>query len=256
MKKKSLPDKISPLTHVAIIPDGNGRWAKQHGLPRNLGHKQGVDNVGNIVDCARELGIKYITFYAFSAENWDRPQEEVEALMKMLEHFLKTHLRKLHKNQISLRAIGRTDELPPKLGELLENAIEATAHYQDRILVFALNYGARSEVIDAVKAYSRAVLDGIKDPDYLNWEEFAHYLYTDDIPDPDLIIRTSGETRLSNFLLLQGAYSEFFFSPKLWPEFSKEDFKKAIESFKKRDRRFGRTGEQIRMNPAEPILNR
>ncbi len=256
MKKIFPPDSIPTLTHVAIIPDGNGRWAKQQGLRRNQGHQKGVENVGNIVQYARELGIKYLTFYAFSAENWDRPQDEVEALMTMLEHFLKTNLGKLHKYQFRLKAIGRINELPPKLCTLLNQAIEATSHHEDRTLIFALNYGARSEVIDAVKAYSRVVLDGSKIPDNLNWKEFAHYLYTDDIPDPDLIIRTSGETRLSNFLLLQGAYSEFFFSQKLWPDFSKEDFIKAIESFNKRERRFGKTGEQIRKTPAELILNR
>ena len=256
MKKKSPSDKDSTLTHVAIIPDGNGRWAKLQGLPRNEGHQKGVENVGHIVECARDLGIKYLTFYAFSAENWDRPQEEVEALMEMLELFLITHLEKLHKHQVSLKTIGRTDELPPKLCELLDQAIEATSHYQDWTLIFALNYGARTEVIDAVKAYTRAVLEGTINPEYLNWEAFARYLYTDGIPDPDLIIRTSGETRLSNFLLLQGAYSEFFFSSKLWPDFGKEDLINAIDSFKKRERRFGKTGEQIRKSPIEPILNR
>ena len=255
---KNIPptSNIPLLTHVAIIPDGNGRWAKQQGLHRNRGHQQGVENVRNIVQYARELGIKYLTFYAFSAENWDRPQGEVKALMKMLEKFLKMNLGKLHEHQIRLKAIGRIDELPAKLHALLYKAIEATSHYQDRTLIFALNYGARSKVIDAVKAYSQAVLEKTKNPNDLKWEEFSHYLYTDNIPDPDLIIRTSGETQLSNFLLLQGAYSEFFFSPKLWPEFNKEDFIKAINSFKKRERRFGKTGEQIRNDSAEPILNR
>ncbi len=256
MKKKIHADNIISPIHVAIIPDGNGRWAKQHGLPRIEGHRQGVENVRKIVGCARELGIRYLTFYAFSAENWDRPPEEVEALMKMLEHFLKTQVKELHKNQIALKVIGRAEDLPHRLCLLLNQAAEDTSQYNERTLIFALNYGARTEVVDAVKSYSRAVLAGTENPDFLQWDDFAGYLYTDGIPDPDLIIRTSGETRLSNFLLLQGAYSEFYFSRKLWPEFDKKDLIEAIESFKKRERRFGKTGEQIRQSPTEPILNR
>ena len=243
-------------THVAIIMDGNGRWAQKRGLPRNEGHRQGVENVRRIVRCAGESGIHYLTVYAFSVENWNRPEEEVGLLMELLEHFLASQVEELHKNNIRLKVIGRIGELPGRVQRILQETVQATAHYNNWTFVLALNYGARTEIVDAVKAYARAQIEGRVDPDTLDWKEFSRYLYTHDIPDPDLIIRTSGESRLSNFLLLQGAYSEFYFTPKFWPEFGPEDFYDAIECYKQRERRFGKTGEQVRRSHSEPILNR
>lgn len=242
--------------HVAIIMDGNGRWAKQRGLPRNEGHRQGVENVREIVRCVGDLGIKYLTLFAFSAENWSRPQKEISALMSLLERFLKSQTRELLKQRIRLNVLGDIDVLPAKVRQSLKKATDLTADCEKWTLNLALNYGARTEVVDAVKTYAKAVLAGKESLENLDWEHFAGYLYTAGLPDPDLIIRTSGETRLSNFLLLQGAYSEFYFSPKLWPDFGPSDLIEAIKSYKKRERRFGKTGEQLRDTLIEPALNR
>ncbi len=236
--------------------DGNGRWAEQRGLPRNEGHRQGVENVREIVRSAGDLGIKYLTLFAFSAENWSRPQEEISALMSLLERFLKSQTQDLLKHRIRLNVLGDIDVLPAKVRQSLKKATDLTADCEKWTLNLALNYGARTEVVDAVKAYARAVLAGKELPDDLDWEHFAGYLYTADLPDPDLIIRTSGETRLSNFLLLQGAYSEFYFSPKFWPDFGPDDLIEAIKCYKKRERRFGKTGEQLRGTLTEPAFNR
>lgn len=231
--------------HVAIIMDGNGRWAKQRGLPRIEGHRRGVETVRSIIDAAKELGIRYLTLYAFSVENWRRPQEEVGALMSLLEYFLKRETATLVKNKVRLLTIGRTQDLPEVVRKQLLKAIEATAHFTDHTLVLALNYGARTEVIDAVRAYAAAVAAGQAKLNDSSWETFSRYLYTNDLPDPDLVIRTSGETRVSNFLLLQSAYAEFVFTPVLWPDFKKEDLAAAVATFGKRERRFGQTSEQI-----------
>ena len=245
-----------PPAHIAIIMDGNGRWAKRHGLPRNEGHRRGVEKVRRILTASFELGVKFLTAYAFSVENWNRPQGEVGMLMSLLGQFLKRQVGELHRNRVRLRVIGRIDELPKFVQGLLRETIEGTAHYQDRTFVLALNYGSRTEIVDAVKAYARALRAGRVDPETLEWNELRRYLYTGDIPDPDLIIRTSGESRLSNFLLLQGAYSEFYLSPKLWPDFGPEDLKDVIENFRQRERRFGKTGEQVRQSRSALILNR
>lgn len=226
--------------------DGNGRWAQQRGLPRNEGHRQGVENVKRILEGASKCGIKVLTLFAFSCENWRRPAEEVGALMRLLELYLRSQTKDLHKNRIRLRTIGRIDELPPVIRKLLRTTEEATKHYDNWTLVLALNYGTRTEVIDAMKLWHQAVQDGVLSPDELDWATVSRFLYTKDMPDPDLIIRTSGESRISNFLLLQGAYAEFYFTQKHWPDFSCEDLATACDWYRTRERRFGRTGEQVR----------
>ncbi len=241
--------------HVGIIMDGNGRWAQARGLPRYEGHRQGVENVRSIVRAASELGIHYLTLFAFSRENWKRPAEEVNALMQLLEMYVKNQLNELHQHHIRLLTIGRLEELPERIARLLREACAQTARYDHWTLVLALNYGARTEVLDAIGAWHRAVQTGKVDPAKLDWEQFSQFLYTADIPDPDLIIRTSGESRVSNFLLLQAAYAEFYFSNKYWPEFGPEDFREAILSYQKRERRFGLTGEQVRQGLGEDPLH-
>ena len=236
--------------HVAIIMDGNGRWARQRKLPRIEGHRRGVETVRAIINATRELGIRYLTLYAFSVENWNRPQEEVGALMGLLEYFLKRETKGLVKDRVRLLTIGRTHELPAAVRTQLEAAVKATAKFTDHTLVLALNYGARTEVVDAARAYSAAVAAGREKLNDGSWATFSRYLYTADIPDPDLIIRTSGETRVSNFLLLQGAYAEFVFSPVLWPDFTKADLVAACAEFARRERRYGLTSEQLKPVPA------
>ncbi|MSU69458.1 MAG: di-trans,poly-cis-decaprenylcistransferase [Opitutaceae bacterium] len=239
------PGPNLPL-HVAIIMDGNGRWARQRRLPRIEGHRRGVETVPTIIDAARELGIRYLTLYAFSVENWKRPPREVGALMGLLELFLKRETRTLVKNRVRLLAIGRTSALPAVVCTALEAAIKATAKFTERTLVLALNYGARTEVVDAARAYAAAVAVGREKLNDNSWETFCRYLYTADLPDPDLIIRTSGEARMSNFLLLQGAYAELVFSPVLWPDFTKADLAAACAEFARRERRYGLTSEQLK----------
>ena len=233
-------------THVGIIMDGNGRWAKQRGLPRLEGHRRGVETVRTIIDAARELGIRYLTLYAFSVENWKRPGEEVSSLMGLLEYFLKKETKTLVKNKVRLLTIGRTDELPEVVRVQLESARKATAEFRDHTLVLALNYGSRTEIVDAARAYAAAVASGKEKLNDSSWETFSRYLYTAGLPDPDLIIRTSGESRVSNFLLLQAAYAEFIFTPVLWPDFTKADLAAAVAEFGQRERRFGLTSEQLK----------
>lgn len=235
--------------HVAIIMDGNGRWACERGLPRIEGHRKGADSVKEIVRASADLKIRHLTLYAFSVENWRRPQDEIDGLMEMLERFLRDQTRELVKRKVRFRTIGRTDDLPASVRAQIKRTLEATASFHEWHLNLALNYGSRTEVVDAVQAYAKAVAAGLEDPAACNWESFSRYLYTADLPDPDLIIRTSGETRLSNFLLMQGAYSEIFFSPVLWPDFREEEFLRAIEHYTSRERRFGRTGEQLKQEP-------
>ncbi|HEY0969238.1 MAG TPA: isoprenyl transferase [Opitutaceae bacterium] len=235
--------------HVAIIMDGNGRWAQKRGLPRIEGHRRGVETVRAIIDAAKELGIHTLTLYAFSSENWKRPQDEVGALMGLLEYFLKKETATLIKNQIRLRTIGRTHELPEGVRAELERTVAATAHFTGSTLVLALNYGARTEVIDAARAYAAAVAAGKEKLNDESWATFSRYLYTNDIPDPDLVIRTSGETRVSNFLLMQAAYAEFVFTPVLWPDFTKADLASAVAAYAQRERRFGQTSAQVKPAP-------
>jgi undecaprenyl diphosphate synthase len=226
--------------------DGNGRWANRRGLPRDEGHRKGVENVEKIVEKAGEIGIRYLTLYAFSAENWKRPKSEVDALMRLLEFFLKKQRKQLLKNQIRLHTIGRIDQLPDSVFKKLNQVKEDTKHFEDNHLILALNYGSRNEVVDAVARYTQAVMSGAeKMENPPSWDAFSKYLDTAGIPDPELVIRTSGEHRISNFLLMQSAYSEFHFSPVCWPDFNPDLFEEALNDYQNRERRFGKTGQQI-----------
>ncbi len=244
----STPTSAVPQ-HVAIIMDGNGRWAKQRGLPRLEGHRRGVEAVRTVMYAARELGIRYITLYAFSVENWKRPQDEVGGLMGLLELYLKKELATFLKDGVRFRTIGRTDDMPAGVRRLLRETEEATKHFTQWHFTLALNYGARTEAVDAAKAYALAVREGREQPEAATWEKFARYLYTADMPDPDLLIRTSGELRISNFLLLQLAYAEMVFTPTLWPDFGKAELQAAVDEYAKRERRYGLTTEQIKAGP-------
>jgi len=226
--------------------DGNGRWAKQRGLPRIEGHRRGVETVRTATFAARDLGIKMLTLYAFSVENWKRPQDEVGALMGLLEYYLKKELETFVRDRVRLRTIGRTSDLPTGVQKLLRTTIEETKHFNDYTLVLALNYGSRMEVVDAARAYAAAVAAGTEKLNDSSWDTFSRYLFTAGLPDPDLIIRTSGETRVSNFLLLQGAYAEFVFLPVLWPDFTKAHLVAAIAEYSRRERRYGQTSEQVK----------
>ena len=231
--------------HVAIIMDGNGRWATQRGLPRIEGHRRGVETVRAVSRAARDLGVRMLTLYAFSVENWRRPADEIGALMGLLEHYLGRELDNFRREGIRLRTIGRTADLPAGVQARLREAEAATRDLDGYTLVLALNYGARTEVADAAQAYAAAVAAGREPAGEASWERFRRYLYTADLPDPDLVVRTSGETRLSNFLLLQAAYAEFHFTPVLWPDFSRADLEAAIADYQRRERRFGRTSAQV-----------
>jgi undecaprenyl diphosphate synthase len=244
------PAPIHVPHHVAIIMDGNGRWAKSRGLPRIEGHRRGVETVRTTTFAARDLGVKVLTLYAFSVENWKRPQDEVGALMGLLEYYLKKELETFVHDRVRLRTIGRTEEMPANIQKLLRTTMEETSHFNDYTLVLALNYGARTEVVDAARAYATAVAAGKEKLNDSSWETFSRYLSTADLPDPDLVIRTSGEMRVSNFLLLQAAYAEFVFTPVLWPDFTKADLAAAIAEFAKRERRFGLTSEQLKPTAA------
>ncbi len=232
--------------HVAIIMDGNGRWAKQRGLPRLEGHRRGVETVRTTTFAARDLGVKMLTLYAFSVENWKRPQDEVGGLMGLLEYYLKKELETFIRDRVRLRTIGRTEEMPSSIQKLLRTTMEETRHFNDYTLVLALNYGARTEMVDAARAYAAAVAAGKEKLNDGSWATFSRYLYTADMPDPDLVIRTSGEARMSNFLLMQAAYAEFVFTPVLWPDFTKADLAAAIADYNRRERRFGLTSEQLK----------
>ncbi len=240
------PAPTSVPHHVAIIMDGNGRWAKQRGLPRLEGHRRGVETVRTTTFAARDLGVKMLTLYAFSVENWKRPQDEVGGLMGLLEYYLKKEFETFIRDRVRLRTIGRTEEMPVSIQKLLRTTIEETRHFTDYTLVLALNYGARTEMVDAARAYAAAVAAGKEKLNDGSWATFSRYLYTADMPDPDLVIRTSGEARMSNFLLMQAAYAEFVFTPVLWPDFTKADLAAAIADYNRRERRFGLTSEQLK----------
>ena len=242
----SSPGPAKIPQHVAIIMDGNGRWAKSRGLPRLEGHRRGVETVRTVVDAAREIGIRYITLYAFSAENWRRPADEVSGLMGLLDFFLKRELDNLIKNRVRLLTIGRTEALPANVQRELSRVIEATKDFTQWTLVLALNYGSRTEVADAARAYAAAVQAGTEKLADASWDSFSRYLYTAQIPEPDLLIRTSGEQRVSNFLLLQCAYAEMVFTPVLWPDFGQADLQAAVDEYGRRERRYGLTTEQIK----------
>jgi undecaprenyl diphosphate synthase len=231
--------------HVAIIMDGNGRWARARGLPRIEGHRRGVKGVEKALKRARHHGVEVLTLFAFSVENWNRPSEEVDALMEMLQQFLREQRKVLLDNQIRFRVIGRYQELSPAVQTQLRAVEAETAAFNEHTLALALNYGARTEISDAVQAIARRVQAGEIDTEAINWQMIARHLYTHDLPDPDLIIRTSGESRLSNFLLLQSAYAEMYFSEVLWPDFDEGHFDAAIRAYQSRERRYGKTTEQL-----------
>lgn len=237
------PAKIP--AHVAVIMDGNGRWAKKKGLMRIFGHKNGVRAVRETVEAAAEIGVKYLTLYAFSTENWSRPQDEVNALMELLVESTRSEMETLMKNSIRLQAIGDLQSLPQTTRENLEAAIRQTATNTRMTLVLALSYSARWEIVHAAKELARQVEKGLLRADDINEETFKTVLSTSDIPDPELMVRTSGEQRISNYLLWQLAYAELYFTDTLWPDFRKDDFFKAVFDFQHRERRFGKTGDQI-----------
>ena len=226
--------------HVAIIMDGNGRWAKKRLLNRIKGHEKGADSVRAVVKACREIGIAYLTLYAFSTENWARPQMEVDALMALLQKFLKTEAEELRTNNIRLRTIGETHRLPNEVRRALEEVISQTRHNDGLHLILALSYGGRSEIIHAVREIAAATAAGQLAPSAIDDDLLADKLFTRGIPDPDLLIRTSGELRLSNFLLWQLAYAELHFTPTLWPDFGKEEFIQILADFQRRERRFGK----------------
>jgi len=231
--------------HVAIIMDGNGRWAESRGLERNEGHRAGLEAARAVVRAAHELGISYLTLYAFSSENWNRPVGEVNELMRLLDHYLGEEIEEVLRNGIRVRAIGRLDRLPPQTREKVQSAIERSANNTEMTLVFALSYGGRQEIVDAAR---RLLLDaeaGKIDPDALDEKTFASYLYDPDVPDPDLLIRTGAESRISNFLLWQIAYAELYMAPLMWPDFRKSHLVEAILDFQSRERRFGLTSSQL-----------
>lgn len=240
MTKPSIKIDLEKLpNHIAIIMDGNGRWAKKRFLPRTAGHKVGVERVRDIIKAVDELNIKYLTLYAFSTENWKRPQDEVQMLMKLLAEYLKRELDELHKNGVRIRVLGSLEEIPDRVRDEILNSIEKTKENENIILNIALNYGSRQEIIRGIKAFSRDLIEGNASIESLDEESFKTYLYTENQPDPDMVIRTSGEERISNFLLYQIAYSELIFTDTPWPDFKKENLHKAIAEFQNRKRRFG-----------------
>jgi undecaprenyl diphosphate synthase len=232
--------------HVAIIMDGNGRWAKQRGKPRTFGHQSGVTSVREASEAAAELGIEYLTLYAFSTENWNRPRFETEALMTLLLQTIHKETKTLNKNNIRLNAIGNLSSLPSRTRNQLQKAIESTADNDRMTLTLALSYSARWEIVNAIKKVAKDIVEGGLTPDEIDQQLFESALETHNIPDPELLIRTSGEYRISNFLLWQIAYAELYFSSKLWPDFRKGDLYEALIDFQSRERRFGKTSEQIK----------
>ncbi|MBI3300703.1 MAG: isoprenyl transferase [Deltaproteobacteria bacterium] len=237
-------DKDRLPRHVAVIMDGNGRWAQRRGLSRIEGHKRGKDAVQAVVETSRELGLEYLTLYAFSTENWQRPSGEVRALMGLLRRYLRTELQRMMKNNIRLRAAGDLDRLPLAVHKALDDVVFATRNNDGLTVVLAVSYGAREEIVAATRALTVAVQEGRLDPQQIDEQCFGQYLWTAGIPDPDLLIRTSGEFRLSNFLLWQLAYTEIYVTDTLWPDFGREEFLRALADYQGRERRFGRTAEQ------------
>ncbi len=230
---------MTPPRHIAIIMDGNGRWARDRGLPRIAGHEQGAESVRAVTEACVELGVEFLTVYAFSTENWKRPEAEVAALWMLLEHFIAREMPTLMKNNVRLQAIGRLHELPASSQRALDEAIARTAENAATTLVLALNYSGRTELVDAVKTLCHEAFAGDRSIESIDADAIGEHLYTRHIPDPDLLIRTSGERRLSNFLLWQLSYTEIYVTEKLWPDFGKADLREAIADFNQRERRFG-----------------
>ena len=231
--------------HVAIIMDGNGRWAEKRGNSRIFGHQHGVESVRTSIKAAAQIGVKYLTIYAFSTENWNRPKYEVDALMTLLVNVIKNETQELDKNNVRLRIIGDRNSLPPKVRKETDQMVEKLSKNTGLTVVMALSYSSRWEIINAVKSITDDVKKGKIDTEDISQELFDNYLATSEIPDPELLIRTSGEARISNFLLWQIAYTELYFTSVLWPDFSDEDFYEAICNYQQRERRFGKTSEQI-----------
>jgi len=231
--------------HIAIIMDGNGRWAKGRGLPRIEGHRRGSEVVDEITTTCREMGVRYLTLYAFSMENWARPKDEITALMALLKGFLVNKRPKLLKNEIRLLSIGDVERLPPDVLKTLRETEEATSHLDKMFLILALSYSARDEIMRAVNELLKEKERGDFRDNFISVGRFSDYLDTAGIPDPDLLIRTSGERRISNFLLWQAAYAELYFSETHWPDFNREELVKAVDEYQRRERRFGKTSEQI-----------
>ena len=234
------------LRHVAIIMDGNGRWAESRGLSRNEGHREGLEAVRAVVRAAGDLDIEVLTLYAFSLENWNRPQAEVSELMRLLDHYLEVELEEVIANDIRVRVIGRLDRVPAMLRKRVEDAVERTREGRAMTLAFALSYGGRAEIVDAAKGLMRDAELGKLDPEQLDEKTFAAYLYAPDIPDPDLLIRTGAESRVSNFLLWQIAYAEIYTTDVMWPDFRAEHLAGALRDYEQRERRFGLTSAQLR----------
>ena len=231
--------------HVAIIMDGNGRWAERRGISRVEGHRAGLESCREVVRSANDLGIDYLTLYAFSIENWNRPKEEVRELMNLLETYLDKEIEEVMRNGVRVLAIGRDDRLPPSVRTRVEAAVERTRDNREMTMVFALSYGGRAEIVDAARKLAHDVEDGKVDPDRIDEKVFASYLYAPDMPDPDLLIRTGAELRVSNFLLWQIAYAEIYTTPVMWPDFRKSHLVEAILDYQKRERRFGMTSAQV-----------
>ncbi|MGQ9499493.1 MAG: isoprenyl transferase [Dissulfurimicrobium sp.] len=231
--------------HVAIIMDGNGRWAGLRGLPRIMGHREGIKAVRSVVKQARELKIPVLTLYAFSQENWKRPKDEVDALMDILYNYLKSELNEFLENKIALRTIGEIERLPDKIKACLDETIRKSSVNREMILNLALSYGGRAEIVRAARTLAQKCLRGEITPEDIDEDSVANCLYTAGLSDPDLLIRTSGEERLSNFLLFQSAYTEIYVTPTLWPDFGRDDFLAALYEYQKRERRFGLTSEQV-----------
>jgi undecaprenyl diphosphate synthase len=235
-----IPQEKIP-THIAIIMDGNGRWARQRGLPRLAGHRAGTENIRRIVEGCIEYGVRYLTLYAFSTENWDRPEPEVQGLMEILSEVIDRETPELHRAGVQLRHIGRLEGLPEHLHKAVMDAVDLTKDNEKLTLQVAFNYGGRAEIVEAVRRIIRSGLP----PEAVTEASFSQYLYTAGVPDPDLIIRTAGERRLSNFLIWQAAYSEYWFTPVYWPDFGKEQLREAILEYSKRLRKFGRIPEDL-----------
>jgi len=245
----TFPDFLDPQRvpkHVAIVMDGNGRWAKLRKKPRLYGHKVGADSVRDIVEISREIGIKHLTLYAFSSENWKRPEQEVTGLMNILKSYLVSELDRMEENQIRLSCLGDISKLPTAVRKVLHTSIERTAENNELTLNLALSYGARDELCMAVRKVAEQCRNGVVSPEEIDHQLISDNLYTVGQPDPDLLIRTGGESRLSNFLLWQLSYAEIHFTKVMWPEFRREEFLQVLHDYQQRQRRFGRTGEQIK----------
>ncbi len=248
MPDAALMDQIDPKRlprHIAIIMDGNGRWAQKNRLPRVEGHRRGVKTVDKIVTLCTEMHIEALTLYSFSDENWNRPRTEVEALMKILDQYLNRELERMKRENIRFNTIGRIHELPPAIQKLARHAKDSTRNNDGLVLTLALSYGGRQEIIDAVRKIAKQVQEGVLPIEDIDFRVMESCLYTHDLPDPDLLIRTSGEKRISNFLLYQMAYTELHYTQVLWPQFTEDDLLKAIIDFQNRERRFGMIGDQI-----------